>query len=132
MSFFPIWTSKFRYTSLTINVPYQSRSYNRRVQIFTIYNNWVIEFLKMTWSFLLGTLFLIRTNYVKYIEKGKLLVNGLFSCLHMKTFLCVRHKKCSLIGNTSICSSSMQMEFFFIYECQGLALVLNNTLLELW
>ena len=61
MSFFPIWTSKFRYTSLTINVPYQSRRYNRRVQIFTIYNNWVTEFLKMTWLFLLGTLFLIRT-----------------------------------------------------------------------
>ena len=81
-------TWEFWYVSGTKNVPYQSRSYNPKVQIFSIYNNWVIQVLKLTLLFLLGTLFLIRTAsekiflirtiYVKYIENKIFLVNELF------------------------------------------------------
>jgi hypothetical protein len=35
---FLIWTSEFRYTPGTKNVPYHSRSYNPKVQIFPISN----------------------------------------------------------------------------------------------
>jgi hypothetical protein len=79
MGFFVIWTWKFWYTLGTKNFPHQSRSYNPKVQIFSINNNWIIKFKKMTPLFVLGTLFLIRTAskkmflkrtvYIKYIEK---------------------------------------------------------------
>ena len=83
---------KFRYTSLTKNVPHHLIPLNLKVQIFSICNNKVITFLKIARLFLLGTLFLIRTVsekmflirtiYVKYIENKKNSVNGHFLCLN--------------------------------------------------
>jgi hypothetical protein len=74
--------------SQTKNVPYVLLHKDPKVQIFPIYNNWVIKFLKMTFLFLLGTLFLnrtasekmflIRTDRVKYIEKKDFSLNELF------------------------------------------------------
>ena len=75
------WNKKFRYTSLTKNVPHHLIPLNLKVQIFSICNNKVITFLKNHRLFLLGTvflirtvskkMFLIRTFYVKYIENKK-------------------------------------------------------------
>ncbi len=53
--------SKFRNSSEIKNIPCQSRSYNRKVQIFPINDNKIMGFLKMSRLFLLGTVFLIRT-----------------------------------------------------------------------
>ncbi len=96
-------------------------SYNPKVQIFSIYNNWVIKFLKMTSLFVLRALFLKRTAsekmflkrtvYIKYIGKLFFLVNECFFYLNLKIFLCFRHKKCSLIDVTLIFSGSSQTEF---------------------
>jgi hypothetical protein len=123
MGFFVIWTWKFSYTPGTKNVPHQSRSYNPKVQIFSINNNWVIKFKKMTPLFFLGTLFLKRTAsekmflkrtvYIKYIEKKFFLVNECFYDLNLKFFLCLHHKKCSLIDVTLTSSGSTQTEFLF-------------------
>ena len=110
------WNKKFRYTSLTKNVPHQSIPLNPKVQIFTICNNWVIKFLKIGRLLLLGTLFpirttsekmfLIRTPYAKYIENKKFLVNEYFLYLNWKTSSCVRIKKSSLTHGTLISSGS--------------------------
>ncbi len=96
-------------------------SYNPKVQIFSIYNNWVIKFLKMTSLFVLRALFLKRTAsekmflkrtvYIKYIEKNFFLVNEYFFYLNLKIFLCFRHKKWSLMDVTLIFSGSSQTEF---------------------
>ncbi len=73
-------------------VPYVLLHKDPKVQIFPIYNNQVIKFLKMTYLFLLGTLFLIRTTsekmflirtlHVKYIENKKYQVNEDFPHLN--------------------------------------------------
>ncbi len=121
--FFVVWTWEFLYTPGTKNVPHQSRSYNPKVQIFSINNNWVIKFKKMTPLFFLGTLFLIRTAseklflirtaYIKYIEKNFFLVNEHFFYLNLKIVLCFRHKKCSLVDVTLTSSGSTETEFLF-------------------
>jgi hypothetical protein len=123
MRFFPIWTWKFSYTFGTKNVPHWSRSYNPKVQIFSIYNNRVIKFLKMTPLFVLGTVFLKRTAsekmflkrtvHIKYIEKKSFLVNECFFYLNLKIFLYFHHKKCSLIYVTLTSSGSAQTEVLF-------------------
>jgi hypothetical protein len=110
MNFLIAKSSKFRDSSEIKNIPCHSRSYNPKVQIFPIDNDYVMKFLKMFLLFLLGTvflirtasekMFLIRTDHVKYIEKQNFLLNGLFLCLNLKISFRVRIEKCSLTDGT--------------------------------
>jgi hypothetical protein len=123
MNFLIAKSSKFRDSSEIKNIPCQSRSYNPKVQIFPIDNDYVMKFLKMFLLFLLGTvflirtasekMFLIRTDHVKYIEKQNFLLNGLFLCLNLKISFRVRIEKCSLTDGTLTSSGWSQTDLSY-------------------
>lgn len=123
MSFFHVWIKEFWYSSFTKNVPRRSRSFDPKVQIFSIWNGWVIPFPKFIFLFLLGTMclirtaskkmFLIRTFHVKYIEKNYFPVNEGFPYLNLNFFFYFLYKKCSSIYDTWTSSGSIQTSFSY-------------------
>jgi len=55
-------------------------------------------------------MFLTRTDHVKYIEKQKFLLNGLFLCLNFKISFRVRTEKCSFTDGTLTSSARSQTD----------------------